>query len=503
MSTFPGPSNPIVYAQFRLQGGWRGASVLAGVCAVILGGILVLNLVSAAGTGAPLAAVLSEWPQGLVILQVVLLLIIAPLRVVSAIHGDITSRMMESHRLMPVTSLGVMAGYVVGGPWAIVVLAATVFAFGSACCAISGGDPFPWLLANVTLAVAAACVWIVTAHLAMVARFGVLLLVVIAVLALSGNGGPGELLPGFTVISATLVTRSTLFLRGNGSHPEAWLCAAIAQLAIAAISGRAAVRLYRAPGTVGQSATLGLCLLAVWVVASTLGIGWSAVFRLRRSRDIDVSMQLVGSIVMGLLVAAMPIAASARTAVRGDPDGTASKWWRTSPVAVISCGLLVLLPAAIRGLLSSEAFFELPSPDRLTRATLLTPAVVLATTVGLAFLFRCVYARWERGWPSAIAWLVVTWVGPLLVDAAVNIASHETFGPVATLSPIGALSILWSRSDVDPTIGIALQFAAAAVPAIVWLTRRDRSADTGPQPRGFEVQLVDPVDGQPTASTGS
>ncbi len=442
--------------------------------------MLVLNLVAAAGTGVPVAGVVHDWPQGLLAVQVVFLLVVGPLRVVSAIRADVTSRMIESHRLMPLDPVAVVSGYVFGGPWSALVLFATTFAFGTGCCLLGGGDPSAWLIANGLLAVAAACVWVVTAHLTMVSRFCVLLMVVVAVFALGGDDGPGQLLPGFGVLSATLVTRSALVLRRPTFAAEAWTVAVAAQVVVAAVSGRAAVRLYRTPAAIGLSPPLGLTLLAVWVAVSALGIGWPEVFTfVRRSRGPGPATQLVASVVTALLIAALPVAAAAKTAARhraaaaaDDDDTTPAGRQPVSPVvsALAAAALVSLLAVLVWAAVPSESLFELPDPGRAGRAVRVTPAVVLAAVFGLLFVFQWVYVRWERAWPSAVAWLFATWAVPLIVDAAVNVDSRDGFGRVGTLSPVGALVVLWTRSGTDPSVGIALQFALAAVAAGLYVT---------------------------------
>ena len=503
MSTLPGPNNAIAYAQFRLQGGLRGTAILAGLCLALLAGLLSLNVVSAVTAGQQAASVTREWPQGLVMLQVVFLLVVGPLRVTSAVRLDVTSRMFESHRLMPVTPAAAVAGYVGGGPWAVIVLAATTFAFGSACCVAGTIDVFRFAVANLAVAAVAAGVSAVTTYLALASRVGILVLVVVGLFAVSGagSGGPAELMPGLTVLSAPLVSRSLLNLgRVTASLPVAVVALAF-HLAVAAICFRAAMRLYRAPGAIGLSPPLGLLLLSVWVAMSAVGLGWPTEFGMHRHARTGMSPadQLVASTVAAMLLAGLPLAAAAKGAEvrRRSSDGPD----RTGTVATVATAAAAVALAAALPLLALRLMADLDayaysgaigyadtsvphvgSASLLRHAQLMTPAVVLATVVGMASLLRLAYRRFDRAWLAMAVWVFAAWVAPLIADTATTTDPNGRFGRVASISPIGALSELWTRTDVSADAGIAMQFAVAAVPAVMYAAaavrgrRRDATA---------------------------
>lgn len=466
MSMLPSSGNPIVYAQFHLQGGWRGVAWCAGLCATVLGGILVLNSLSTVGTGRPMGQVVRNWPQGLIVLQVVLLMIVSPLRVVTAIRNDVTSRMIESHRLMPMSPLTAVVGYVFGGPFSVLVLSATVFVFGSVCCALGGLDPAGWLIAHAVLAAAALFVAAVSAHLAMINRFGVVLLFVASILCI-GDNGPGELLPGFVVLGATLFNKSALPLQSSTMVGNAWFCALALQLAVAAISVRAATRLYRSRDAAGLSPKLGLYLLIAWLTASFVGMRCAALFAVRFSyHGPSANARVVAAVVTALLIAAMPIAATVKARLRSTGDRAGRL---TSPAGVVlfATVLISLLPVALVATRVNDGYFRLGDATESRLATAITPAVVLVALLGFANLFRMSYARWERGWPAAIAWLVVAWMIPLGADLILTTGDSDALGAISTVSPVGSLVVLWDGNRVNPFPGIAMQFAIAMVPIIL------------------------------------
>ena len=479
MPTLPGPSNAIAYAQFRLQGAWRGTGLLAGICLLVLGGLLGLQVLAAVSGGTPPAAVTRDWPQGLIALQGLFLLVIAPLRVTAAVRGDVNSRMLESHRLMPIPPAGAVAGYAAGGPWAALVLAAAAFAFGGGCALTgSAGQGGAFLLANAALAVASAAVCVVAVHLSLAGRFAPLLLVGLFVAAMMSGL---ELLPGVNVLTAPLIGRSALLLHERLFDPLAAVIATVAVTIIAAISFAAAVRLYRHPGAIGLSARLGLALLGTGVALSAAGLNWPETFGMRH-RDTPALVQLIATLIALLLLAGLPLAASAKAAERSrrsaDRPAAAVGPWATAAVAVVLIGgLPLLIPGLTRRfpeyLQDMLHYNDRPVSDAgvlalLDRATRYTPAVVAAAVLGLTFVFRLAYRRVERAWLIAFVWLLVAWVAPVVVDAVTTADPYGRPGPIATLSPIGALIELWAVPDAHPAAGIALQFAVAAVPAILY-----------------------------------
>jgi hypothetical protein len=507
MSALPGPNNPIVYAQFRLQGGWRGVAVMVGTLVLILGAMLTLNGIAAAAGGASIATVMSGWPQGLVMLQVLFLLIIAPLRVSGAIRADVTNRMIESHRLMPLSPAGAVGGYVVGGPWAALVLAASTLGFGTVCCVVGGVNPGSYLLANGVLLAAATVLCIATAHLSMVSRLGILLLVFLIPVGLMGQSNSPGLMPACGVLSAPLIARSALVLRGTEFTLDAWGYALIGQAAIAAICFRAAVRLYRTPGCIGLSPALGLLLLMVWVALSSVGLTKSELFSSQRGfhpSNPDPASQLVASIVAALLIAALPVAAAARMAVQPAADaGDGPTTWvgragraRLLPAVVLLAATVFVVALPAFTLLRWPPTMQLiVSADQRWTAMAVTLAVVAAQLAGLTCLFgSAAYGRVGKAWLIAAVWLIITWVVPLIVDFATSLSTDHGPGPIASISPIGALTIEWTQSHpAVPLLGIAAQWVVAATAGVLMLAAvlASRRAD-GVAGQGLVVGLVQP-----------
>ena len=86
--------NALAWGQFHLRGGWLRLWGFVGFYLTIAGALLVLQGMTAGALGGTLKF-------GMTGLQAGILVLFAGGRVSNAIRQDLTSRMIESHRLMP------------------------------------------------------------------------------------------------------------------------------------------------------------------------------------------------------------------------------------------------------------------------------------------------------------------------------------------------------------------------------------------------------------------
>src|SRR5437763_8752009 len=91
--------NPIAWAQIHLRGGWKSFWPTLIGYTVIIGAGLLLAVRLTGGTPGALGAIKTAFTG----LQAGLLVIFVSSRVSTAVRQDQTSRMIESHRLMPIS----------------------------------------------------------------------------------------------------------------------------------------------------------------------------------------------------------------------------------------------------------------------------------------------------------------------------------------------------------------------------------------------------------------
>ena len=523
MSVFPGPWNPIAYAQFYVGGGWRTTAAVVGGYALLVGGGIWFTATHDLNP----ERTLEDWAHGLVILQALALLGFGTFRVNAAVRQDVSGRMIESHRLMPTSPLSAVVGYVLGAPVLAILVGLVTLVAGSACVAGSGGRVLsdPWLQANGMIAAAALCAWCVVGQFAFAARGGFVILAVACAVALASQGEVVLAIPALKVISAPLLTRSVVELRQRAGDADAFAVTLAVQAVLATLCGLAAIRRYRSPTVAGFSPALGLMLVAVWVVASLADLRSPALFTsFRYWRQPTPTTTFTTSIAGAMLLALVPISSGAR-----GTSGTGPFVRRAGPLlATVAIAALVAasvsmsspreLPSIAYSYARSPAIVVAPPTGRggtmvpsvsataiagaftTGRADVhvtpvpLAPWVTGLSTVlwlaGSGGLFACLAVRRRRAWAPVVLWIGATWVGPVLADQSYQSITRATDTGatwLSTLSPIGAVGLVYDAA-LNPSIdrvgfgrGLAGQAVIALVPitvAAVLMRRRPDAAAT-------------------------
>src|SRR5829696_3572461 len=142
---FLGPDNAIAWAHFRLRGAWRRSLTVTAGASVVLGGILLTTYRLNPDEG---DRVLFGWTTGLLVLQAACLILYIPGRLGTIVRGDVTSKMLESHRLMPIPPTHAIAGYIMGAATQPLVFCGGIFFFGAMVAAAAGVSPARWAFAS-------------------------------------------------------------------------------------------------------------------------------------------------------------------------------------------------------------------------------------------------------------------------------------------------------------------------------------------------------------------
>ena len=103
--------NAIAWAHFRLRGGTRRAIIFVLVVLGLTAGGLFLTVEMSLGSAND---AFGMWRGGILAAELVLMLLIAPGQSGSAVRADITGRLIESHRLMPISGAEAILGYLTG-----------------------------------------------------------------------------------------------------------------------------------------------------------------------------------------------------------------------------------------------------------------------------------------------------------------------------------------------------------------------------------------------------
>lgn len=163
--------NAISWAQFRLRGGLR--NLLLTSIAYTLGAAFFIELFyQLADRPGEKMQVLEGASFMDLIVQCVFLVILGGNIVAGALRRDITNHLIESHRLMPLSPVQAIVGYLAGTTVQILTLCLINFAIGAILFEARGIPVQPWLISNAMLLGFSLSIWTAMAASAFVSCRG-------------------------------------------------------------------------------------------------------------------------------------------------------------------------------------------------------------------------------------------------------------------------------------------------------------------------------------------
>lgn len=461
MSTMLGVDNAIGWAHWQVRGGWKNTLLTTG--AYFLGMSTLIYFTVRAN---PLhqSDVLSAWRVGLLALQTGFLVLFAGSRVCAAVRGDINSRMIESHRLMPVEPIVAVSGYLWGPTSQGVALAVATLVIGGVITSAAGIEIALWFGPNIVLAIFALFAWIVAAFASSITKAAAGLLVAIVLSIWFSMGQVLWLLPGMMLLLTPMSGKTIYTTRSaNGEFTWPMIIAVLMQALIAVPLYIGAARKYRRSEDTALAVMPGLMLLAGWVAASTFAIGnWDSYFPenlLRRDMSQRSTTMFVVSMASAMLLALAPVANAAR-----------DRRWRDLSILVAVVAAAIILGQCLAMRDWGAWKWEVGA----------TAIVLVSFTVAVCFVLRTVYRVSARGWPIALGWIILMWLIPLAIDTirwALSLTQDQyQMSVMAGCSPIGALIIIWDdRLDIRIAIpGLLFQGCCALAWVIIFHTTQRR-----------------------------
>jgi hypothetical protein len=484
---FIGSDNALAWAHFRLKGGWRRSVSVAAGALVLMGGGVIFS-----GRADPVSAQQTYfgWTLAMLVLNAATLVLYVPGRLSNIGRQDMASKMIESHRLMPMGSFSAVAGYIAGAAVQPLVLCSAVFFIGSFAASAAQVDFERWAAANAVLGSFAVFIWVLTSFAAFSTKGAGFLVFFPMIVPWMSEGGSLGVLPGLTVLLSPIFGRSVFDLRSTFTTiPSTYAIAFAAQAFFGAICFIGAARRFRDAEAVGLTPALGLAMLLGWAGVSCAGIhnwddfsprGWT-------HTDTQIVVQIVASITASLLLALSPLSSAAWSAVR----------WRrhealrdprpmTAPMpglVVIAVALLAVLLLPLAPPVGAWAPAFGPTTDMMVR----TAVIALVFAGGMYCLFEWVYSATRSAAAIAFIWLLVTWTVPLAIDfvryGLSELGDVQAIGGIASCSPIGALVCIWDpdHQHVNTTAGIVFQALLNAIPLALLLFDRWKQRSKQPQ----------------------
>lgn len=477
--------NPLASGQFQLRGGWKSFwSTTIGYTILVGAGLLLVVRLSD-GTPGSLFGLKTAFTG----LQAGLLVLFVATRVSTAIRQDQTSRMIESHRLMPMSPPQAVLGYLLGPSAQPLAICAANLLLGVMLCQAVGSPVVIWLTVNVVLLLFGAFGTVLAAFGAFSGRPGGAAVGWIASLVgLVNFFTIGSILPAVNVLATPLLGTSIFNMTVAGRDAVAtYAPSTVFQLLIAGVCFAAACRRYRRDDRPGLGWDLGLALLAAWIATSAFGIAHWQSFApsVTRGNSVDAAAQFLGSTISAMLLALVPLAGSAwlsadweRRRAAGDPPG--GRHPPAPPVVALATAVITLLlvfvapaPAGMNGAAGNPA-----DNAGSTAAVGLTAGVVLSFSLAASYLLRVLARVTGKLLFPLLTWLMLTNFLPILADYVrwwlKGLPDEPMLGAASAFGPLGALIQIWTA---DPTVtipGIAIQILLAAGMATAYYGTRNR-----------------------------
>ncbi len=477
MPLFP-PENAIGWAQFALRGGWRKTiPLLIGYAAVI--GIAIM--LSVQFNPKYKGDVCLGWTTALLAIQSALLVIYGCSRLTAGIRQDTTSRLMESHRLMPTPPAHAVAGYIMGGTTQGIMLALVTFIIGAFTAAGASISFERWAMANVVVFTFAVFLWCIAVFAGFLPKGAGGIIWFIVAIPIFGQGGAMGILPGLTVLLSPMIGPSVFQFRANFAVPWTYAAALTAQAFFGGICFIGAMRKYQRVDAPGLGVILGLALLLGWAGVSWVGIRQWEEFRPGWLRmHMDMNVQITASIIIAMLIAIAPVSAAAMETIR----------WRRHVALHDPAPLRRPLPWGIVILFATMLVIAISSapqvrPHRQNEAVLRTAMVVVASLSAIYFLCRWCYRAISTARFALGLWIFFTWIVPMMIDGLrYAFSADREVEPLSWISgcgPIGAMVSIWNDDMRQSNAGIVVQVCIAAVPlALDWMTRPRRALPAPP-----------------------
>jgi hypothetical protein len=469
-TTEPNIYNPIGWAHLQLRGGFRNT------VATTIGYTLIISmLIFATVRLNPQSSnrIFSAWTIGMLGLQIGILMLFGCMTVGSAVRLDHTSKMIESHRLMPTSAASAILGYVLGAPCQALSMALANFIIGAVVANSAQVTLTRWAMANAILLGFVIFIWVVVVFFGFLAQTAFRW--IISVLSIGFWVSQGQLLillPGITVLVSPLIGHSIFSMRLRGTQLSwEYIASAVSQILIGSICFIGATRKYRRADTPALGAELGLVLLASWILLSFMGIYyWDSFSPSWLGDDADTRRRFLATVITTLLVMIVPINGAARAHLKWKHHLLVHD--NLTPRRPLSPLLVTLLAAALPLLLTLTLGF---SRYMMIQGTIRTAILLLCFALTVSYMLRMLPLAKKIAWIIPTLWIILTFGGPIFVDLLYHgliVETKEATGILSTLSPPAALFDIWSPNPLGTNLGLSIQAAQAALVIFIFNLRR-------------------------------
>ncbi|MCH7813410.1 MAG: hypothetical protein IID40_05250 [Planctomycetes bacterium] len=475
--------NPIWWAQLRLIGGRRIGGIVGAWTVALVVCPQVIRRFFPTTTPAHVLKVLA-------FAQCLLMVLGGCSAIHKALTRDFSTKMLESHRLSPMSAATVTLGYAFGPTAQILLLFAVTALYGTVLLFISGLSPASWLLGNAVLLSAAVMVWSGAICAGIGGNKPVSLTGIIVVggflggMVMMAMPGLGLISGAFSIVAAylgmtgkfDLVRISSAVTEGSGLTAPVVAVLLVSNVFMALLWLSAAARRYRRPDRPAFGAAWGTLLLIIWLIPGGLGIVLADRFP-GLPFDGRARLQFIVTVLLSLLLAVLPLSGAAIDRARIIKGARSTRWaerissrWVAVAAVLLICGVMGLSGISWAG--GDGTVFKTSFQAGTAWAWGCTAAALLAGLLAVDGFFRVMYLARHRIFNPAIVFILVAWLAAPTVDYALGVfrgrASGELFEVVdfsflLGCSPLGTIVVIWNELTAPVLPGLAVQWVLAAV----------------------------------------
>ncbi|MEK6677723.1 MAG: hypothetical protein AABZ47_18975 [Planctomycetota bacterium] len=471
---------PFWIAQFQLLGGSKRFLLMTGGYT----GIFILGVFGwcRGMRYQPLAVTISDIFNLLTVLQIGLMLFGGANAIYRGILRDHRTKMLESHRIAPISNIGVVLGYMFGSTTQILGLCMVNLVGGIALNMLVAAPVGEWILGNGLLLSTSLMIWALAVLLGMrptkpMSPAPVLVLGGVLATPLF------FVLPGGAVITGGYATFLAYGVMFGKAGPTPTLPAAVFVTIVVTnfVWGlmwlMLAAAKYRRPDLPFFNARRGLMLLALWLLTAFGSL--DAVVKLSMNSPIFgrviepefIPMPWIGTLTVTLIVAGIAIAGAVDTRrLICNGSQPRDRWDRMSGILVACLSILLFaglsfgasVPIA-QDLVRALGWAEDQAAAETIRSWLTTAGAMALALLSLWAVARIAQLR-PKSSPVIIGlYMLVAWGFPSIVEFVRTMVGNELnskdlqFGPLMGLSPVGTFIGAWSGIPVRVMPGLIAQ----------------------------------------------
>lgn len=480
--------------QFQLLGGGRRHLSVVGICGALLvaGSYVIVRMFASV----PLATTAGRLLGFLTAVQVLVVLLGGCNALYRSMLRDYETKMIESHRLAPMSSVSVILGYLFGATLQISTLFLLFALFGAFLSLIAGLPVWEWVVGNLVLLCAALAVWTMVVFGGM--RLEKPFNPVPVVVAVSALSVPISFVPGLALVCHVYTGMIAVSLMTATATISLWTAVipALVSLLLAVFWVSAAAVKYRRPDLPALNALRGLVLLVLAVLIGTGGILAVDAIGSSMMRGLDsryVAQTQWITTMLGAILLASTVTCSAVKCRLLVARGAAARDWadRASDLAVATLAVLVICIIMATVGLPIWRDISVGTPAQRTTESMMGALAWAWTCTALACLIavlsvRSVFELLDgsvKGVTVVVGLLILLlWALPPLADLLRAEFFREPsraveYSWLMGCSPAGTIIVTWGVKGVARLPGLLAQLALLGL--LMWCVRRRRAGSTG------------------------